>query len=79
MGVLRMNTHISQIQVERVVGLVLGWHCVTAARIDRSDGPAWRVRARDLDGQAVRAIFDDVEIRRALRSLTQPVALLQAA
>jgi hypothetical protein len=74
-----MNTHISQIQVERVVGLVLGWHCVTAARVETSEAPSWRVRARDIDGKAVRAVFDDAEIRRAIYTLTQPVALLQAA
>ena len=74
-----MDSHVSQIQVERVVGLVLGWHCVTAARVETAQAPAWRVRARDLDGKPVRAVFDDAEIRHAIRSLTQPVAMLQAA
>lgn len=64
-----MIGQVSQIQVERVVGLVLGWTSVHATRVVAEGGAAWRVSARDLDGRPVRAVFDEAELRHALRSL----------
>lgn len=73
-----METPVTQLQVERVVGLVLGWNGVHAER-SHGDARWWKVRARDVDGRPVRTVLDEGEIRRAIASLMQVAAPLRQA